>query len=56
MISIGKCSEKQIDEIFLTRYACYLIAQNADARKVEILNLNKDSNHKNGHSGSLRRK
>jgi DNA-damage-inducible protein D len=36
MISIGKGAEKQIDDILLTRYACYLIAQNGDARKVEI--------------------
>ena len=39
-IITGKKTEKQIDDILLTRYACYLIAQNGDARKVEILNLN----------------
>ncbi len=55
-IITGKRTEKQIDDILLTRYACYLIAQNGDARKVEILNLNNDSNHKNGHFGSFRRK
>ena len=36
MVLIGKGVEKQIDDILLTRYACYLIAQNGDARKVEI--------------------
>ncbi len=39
-IITGEKTEKQIDNILLTRYACYLIAQNGDARKVEILNLN----------------
>ena len=36
MIKVGKGAEKQIDDILLTRYACYLIAQNGDARKMEI--------------------
>jgi DNA-damage-inducible protein D len=36
MIKAGKGAEKQIDDILLTRYACYLIAQNGDARKTEI--------------------
>jgi len=36
MIKVGKGAEKQIDDILLTRYACYLIAQNGDARKIEI--------------------
>ena len=36
MIKLGKGAEKQIDDILLTRYACYLIAQNGDARKMEI--------------------
>jgi DNA-damage-inducible protein D len=31
-----KGAEKEIDDILLTRYACYLIAQNGDSRKVEI--------------------
>ena len=36
MISLGKGAEKEIDDILLTRYACYLIAQNGDSRKPEI--------------------
>lgn len=35
-IAMPKSAEKQIDDILLTRYACYLIAQNGDARKMEI--------------------
>ena len=35
-IITGKRTEKQIDDTLLTRYACYLIAQNGDARKMEI--------------------
>ncbi len=36
MVSIGSGAEKEIDDILLTRYACYLIAQNGDSRKQEI--------------------
>ena len=36
MIALGKGAEKEIDDILLTRYACYLIAQNGDPRKEEI--------------------
>ncbi|MEP7197624.1 MAG: DNA damage-inducible protein D [Saprospiraceae bacterium] len=35
-VSIGSGAEKEIDDILLTRYACYLIAQNGDSRKQEI--------------------
>lgn len=33
MVSLGSGSERIIDDYNLTRYACYLIAQNADAKK-----------------------
>ncbi|MGF1638757.1 MAG: DNA damage-inducible protein D [Cyclobacteriaceae bacterium] len=36
MVKIGSGAEKEIDDIILTRYACYLIAQNGDSRKLEI--------------------
>jgi DNA-damage-inducible protein D len=35
-IAMPKGAEKQIDEVLLTRYACYLIAQNGDSRKEQI--------------------
>jgi len=36
MVDIGSGAERQIEDIALTRYACYLIAQNGDPRKTEI--------------------
>ena len=36
MVPIGSGTEKPIDDILLTRYACYLVAQNGDSRKEEI--------------------
>lgn len=36
MVPLGSGSERQIEDIALTRYACYLIAQNGDAAKSEI--------------------
>lgn len=35
-IPMPKGAEKEINDIALTRYACYLIAQNGDSRKAEI--------------------
>ncbi|MDE5567733.1 MAG: DNA damage-inducible protein D [Muribaculaceae bacterium] len=36
MVSVGSGAERQIDDVMLTRYACYLVAQNGDPRKPEI--------------------
>lgn len=36
MVNLGSGAERQIDDVMLTRYACYLVAQNGDPRKSEI--------------------
>ena len=35
-ISMPKGATKEIEDVMLTRYACYLVAQNGDSRKEEI--------------------
>ena len=36
MVDLGSGSRREVADIMLTRYACYLIAQNGDPRKAEI--------------------
>ena len=35
-VSLGSGSERDVDDFLLTRYACYLVAQNGDPRKEQI--------------------
>ena len=36
MVGIGSGTERKVDDMLLTRYACYLVAQNGDPRKAQI--------------------
>lgn len=41
MIGVGKGGERKVDDYQLSRFACYLIAQNGDPRKPEIAQAQK---------------
>jgi DNA-damage-inducible protein D len=36
MVDLGSGSQREVDDLMLTRYACYLIAQNGDSQKQPI--------------------
>lgn len=36
MVEIGSGATKEVDDVMLTRFACYLIAQNGDSKKEQI--------------------
>jgi len=36
MMKVGKGGNRKVEDLFLTRYACYLVAMNGDPRKPEI--------------------
>ncbi|MEG2971187.1 MAG: BRO family protein [Akkermansia sp.] len=36
MVSLGSGAQRPVQDFMLTRYACYLIAQNGDSKKEEI--------------------
>ena len=36
MIGLAKGAQREVEDMLLTRYACYLIAQNGDPRKEQI--------------------
>ena len=36
LVEIGSLAERAVEDLYLSRYACYLIAQNGDSRKTLV--------------------
>jgi hypothetical protein len=36
MVELGSGSQRKVEDVMLTRYSCYLVAQNGDARELEM--------------------
>ena len=45
MVDLGSGSRREVDDVMLTRYACYLIAQNGDPKKDEMASIRSKGDH-----------
>lgn len=48
MVALGSGSKREVKDYMLTRFACYLIAQNGDPKKEEIAFIKAGLHHYKG--------